>query len=284
MLVLRLGARPFLDGLARTDPRAIAFALAVTALTTACCARRWSLVADGLGVGLPFAAAYRTCYRAQVLNATLPGGVAGDLHRGYRHGRDTGALGRGLRSVVWDRASGQAVQVALAAAAVPLLPGALRGWVLGALAVIVLGAAIVLVAFPAVRREAVAALGRGWPEVVLLSAVAAGGHVAVFVVAARTAGVGGPTSRLVALALLVLLASAIPLGIAGWGPREGAAAWAFASAGLGATAGVEVAVVYGVLSLAATLPGLLVLRSPRASYPVRTTRGGPAWVSGPTSS
>lgn len=280
VLVVRVGPQPFLDGLARTDPRAIACALVVTAATTACCARRWSLVADGLGVGLPFGAAYRACYRAQVLNATLPGGVAGDVHRGYRHGKDAGALGRGLRSVVWDRASGQAVQVVLAVACVPLLPGALRGWVLGVLAVVVLAAVLVLVA---ARREALAVLGGAWPEVVLLSALAAAGHVSVFVVAARTAGVTTPTTDLAALALVVLLASAIPVGIAGWGPREGAAAAAFGAAGLGAATGVEVAVVFGVLSLVATLPGLLVLRSaPRTG--LERAKGGRAWASTPTSS
>ena len=106
-------------------------------------------------------------------------------------------------------------------------------------------------------------------------------------VAARTAGVDSPAYELVPLALAVLLASAIPLSFAGWGPREGAAAWVFGAAGLGVAAGVQVAVVYGVMSLVATLPGLLVLRTARvparADQP-RPTRGGPAWVSGPTSS
>jgi len=61
------------------------------------------------------------------------------------------------------------------------------------------------------------------------------------------------------LALVVMLAAAIPLNVAGWGPREGAAAWVFAGAGLGATQGATVAVVYGVLALVATLPGGLLL-------------------------
>ncbi len=255
--------------------------MVVTAVTTACGARRWSLVAHGLGVGIPFRAAYRTCYRAHLLNATLPGGVLGDLHRGYRHGRDSAALGRGLRSVAWDRGSGQVVQAALTVAAVPLLPGGLRGWAAGVLAVVLaLAAVVVLVG----RREAAAALGGVWPQVLLLSAVAASGHVVVFMIAARTAGLSLSAPRLLALALLVLLASAIPVSIAGWGPREGAAAWAFGAAGLGAATGVEVAVVYGVMSLVATLPGILVLRAPRASSAVRTAKGGPVWASGPTSS
>ena len=56
----------------------------------------------------------------------------------------------------------------------------------------------------------------------------------------------------------MLLLAALP-NVGGWGPREGAAAWAFAAAGLGASLGVATAVVYGVMVLAASLPGAVVL-------------------------
>ncbi|WP_340537783.1 lysylphosphatidylglycerol synthase transmembrane domain-containing protein [Nocardioides sp. GXZ039] len=289
VLALRLGARPFLDGLVHTDPRALAFALVVTAATTGCSARRWCLIASGLGVGMSFRSAYRSYYRSQFLNATLPGGVLGDVHRGYRHGQDAGAVGRGLLSVAIDRASGQVTQVALAVAAVPLLPTALRGWVLAVLGALMV-AGLVLLSLSRARREVAAALTGAWAEVAVLSALAAGGHVLVFLVAARTAGVTASAPHLLALALLVLVASAIPVSVAGWGPREGAAAWAFGAAGLGAAAGVEVAVVYGVMSLVATLPGMLILRAapnnPVTSAPTANrwiqAKGEPTWTSGPT--
>jgi hypothetical protein len=52
---------------------------------------------------------------------------------------------------------------------------------------------------------------------------------------------------------------ALPVGLGGWGPREGAAAWAFSAAGLDVGQGVAAAVVFGVMSLVATLPGLALL-------------------------
>jgi len=262
VLAYRFGAEPFLEGLRRTDTGALLFALVITAGTTWCCAQRWSLLADAIGVAVPPGTAYRACYRAQFLNATLPGGVVGDVHRGFRHGRDAGAMARGLRSVVWDRASGQVVQVGLVVLAIPFLPGQLRPWALGlAVAVAAIG-----IAFRSEVRSVLGAPGV-WAKVALLSALAAGGHVLVFVVAARTAGVTAPAYELVPLALGVLLASAIPLNVAGWGPREGAAAWVFAAAGLGAGAGLQVAVVYGVMSLVATLPGALVPWGGRVPVP-----------------
>ena len=80
--------------------------------------------------------------------------------------------------------------------------------------------------------------------------------------------------RMLPLALLVLLAMALPTNIGGWGPREGVAAWAFGAAGLGADRGVATAVVYGVMVLVASLPGAVVLvaawlrRSVRPPEPV----------------
>lgn len=282
MLVAQVGADPFIDGLRRTTVSALVIALLITAGTTWCCAWRWSLLAGKLGVAVPVGTAYRLYYRSQLLNATLPCGVLGDLHRAVDHGREAGALGRGLRSVFWDRATGQAVQAALAVTALALLPPAVRpgaawGTVLAVLAVVA-GLAALAVLPARLRRtlatelRTVPAAPGVWPGVVLASVLAAAGHAAVFVVAARTVGVTAPLTQLVALALLVLVASALPLSVAGWGPREGAAAWLFAVAGLGAGAGVSVAVVYGVLSLVATLPGLLVLaghRPARADAPAR---------------
>src|SRR5258705_1221659 len=72
------------------------------------------------------------------------------------------------------------------------------------------------------------------------------------------------------LALLVMLAAALH-NIGGWGPGEGVTAWAFATAGLGASRGVATAVVYGVMVFAACLPGAAVLVAAWA----RRTRSAP---------
>jgi len=281
VLVWRVGAGPFEDGLRLTTSWALAAAVAITSLTTLCCAWRWSLVAGGLGVDVPLRTAVSAYYRSQFLNSTLPGGVLGDVHRGVLHGRAAGDLGRGLRSVAWERASGQAVQALLTVAAVLLLPspaGPLHlvvAWVVAAVA----GVALVVV-LPRAKpghllnriTRAVTSDLRGsilsrhaWPGIALASAVAVMGHVAMFVVAVQVTGTELPAGRLLPLAMIVLLASALPLNIAGWGPREGAAAWAFGAAGLSAAQGVTVAVVYGVLALVATLPGAALLVAGRGS-------------------
>jgi len=295
VLVWQVGAGPFVDGLRLTTAWALAAALAITLLTTMCCAWRWSLIAGGLGVDVPLWSAVGAYYRSQFLNSTLPGGVLGDVHRGVVHGRTSGDLGRGVRSVAWERGSGQAVQVVLTAAVLLLMArpaGWLNPWVIAAL-MVVAGVAVVipLIRTARVRSEAVGQARQGaspplrrsariaraigtdlrdgvltrriWPGIVIASAVAVLGHVTVFAVALRAAGANVPAGRVLPLALVVLLAAAVPMNIAGWGPREGAAAWAFGAVGLTAADGVTVAVVYGVLALVATLPGAVLLLADR---------------------
>ncbi len=276
LLVWRLGAGPFLDGIRTVDARSLSAAVAITVLTTLCCAWRWSIVAYGLGVSVPLRTAVAAYYRSQFLNTTLPGGVLGDVERGIRHGRDVGNTGRALRSVAWDRVAGQAVQVVVATALLLTLPSPIRDSMpIVALGLVAVTSGVVLLSWAAPHggpsvwartRRAVSSdlrvglfARRAWPAVVLASVLAAAGHTLIFLVAARTAGSSASVAQLLPLALVVLVAMSVPTNVAGWGPREGVAAWAFAAAGLGAAQGVSTAVVYGVMALVASLPGGAVL-------------------------
>jgi hypothetical protein len=240
-LVWHLGTGPFLDGLRAVDAGALAAAAGLAVLTTVCCAWRWKVVAGGFGTDLPLGTAVASYYRSLFLNVTLPGGVAGDLHRGISHG---------LRAVVWERSAGQVVQIVLTVGVLLVLPSPL-GTTVPLIALALVAAGLVLVWR---RSERLAA----WPAITLASALVVVGHALTFVIAARAVGVTAPLSQMLPLALLVLLGAALP-NVGGWGPREGVTAWAFAAAGLGASVGVATAVVYGVMVFVATLPGAAVL-------------------------
>ena len=73
VVVWRLGAGPFLDGLRAVDGRSLALAAGIGFITTVCAAWRWNLVARGLGVALPLRTATAAYYRSQLLNTALPG-------------------------------------------------------------------------------------------------------------------------------------------------------------------------------------------------------------------
>jgi uncharacterized membrane protein YbhN (UPF0104 family) len=276
VLVWQLGPGPFLEALHRIDAWSLAVAAGIAVPTTVCCAWRWSLVSRGLGSDLPLRPAVGAYYRSQFLNTVLPGGVLGDVHRAVRRGRDVGDVGHGVRVVVWERTAGQVVQIALTMVVLLVLPSPVRssmpvvvGSVLAVtLSAVLLGRTLARRGSPSLARFARAAatdlrhglLARqAWPGVVLASTLVVAGHAATFLLAARIAGSTTSVVQMLPLALLVLLAMALPTNIAGWGPREGAAAGVFAMAGLGAAQGVATAVVYGVMVLVATLPGAALL-------------------------
>jgi hypothetical protein len=291
---MRVGVEPFEDAMTALRGPGVVLGLAVCTLTTFLCVWRWRVVASSLGIPIPMRAAVAAYYQSQFLDATLPGGVLGDLHRGVRHGRSFGAMGRGLRAVVWERSLGQVVQLWLAVVVVLLLPSPVRAVIprgIGPLVVALMAEAVavgaVLLRGEAAERGGMKARALStlrddarrivWAapgsltRIVLAATGAVMGHSAMFVIAARVSGVSVPLDRLLPLTLVVIVASGLPVNVAGWGPREGAAAWAFGAAGLGAAQGVTTAVAYGVMGLVATLPGAIVLVAER---PLHAPAGG----------
>lgn len=283
VLVWQLGSAAFLDGLGRISAPGVLAALAIGFATTVFSAGRWQIVATRLGLRLSLRTAVGDYYRALFLNGVLPAGVLGDVHRAVQHGRDSGDVPRGVRAVVLERTAGQVVLIASAVTVVlaspSVVPAAFREVVVVAGVVVVLAAVAALVVgrllggrwihSPSKWRRGFAVtladvrLGlltrETWPSVGFLSVATLAGHLALFVVAARVAGVAAPVWQLVPLMVLALLAMGLPLNVGGFGPREGVCALLFGAAGLGAAQGVTVAVVYGVLTLVASLPGAGVL-------------------------
>jgi uncharacterized membrane protein YbhN (UPF0104 family) len=268
----QVGAAPFEDGLRAVTWQAVLAAVTLTVLTTVCSAWRWRVVARALGVDIGLPDAVCAYYRSLFLNSVLPGGVLGDVHRAVMHGRRAGDVARGLRAVAWERLWGQVIQAVVTVVVLLTLPSPARP----ALPYVLAGAAglagcAALIVRRAARRgrprlaraaQAVSAdLRCGllapdvWPQLTLASVLVVAGHTVTFVIAARVAGCTAPLGELVALLMAVQVAVVIPLSIGGWGLREGAAAWAFAAAGLGAAAGVTVATLYALLMLAAVAPG-----------------------------
>jgi uncharacterized protein (TIRG00374 family) len=271
-LLLTVGAEPFARGLASVSAVTAVLALALGLATTAAAAWRWRTLARRLGLELGWSESVSAYYRSQFLNTVLPGGVAGDVHRAVSHGRNVSRISQASRAVVAERAAGQAVQFVLAT--VVLVSVGMSGYAPAVsavlLAVIVAcGAAAAAAAFSTRARRAISreltslrsAFGTVGTVLTVFAAssIVVIGHVATFVVACIAVGIQATPERLAAVALIVMLAGSIPLNVGGWGPREGAAAWAFAGAGLGAAAGIAASTAFGVLAMIAVAPGAAVV-------------------------
>ncbi|PMR78437.1 hypothetical protein C1H70_16965 [Halomonas urumqiensis] len=253
---------------------------------------RWRLTARLLGLGLGWRDALREYYLALFLNQMLPGGVAGDAARAWRHSRASGQRGSAWRAVIIERVSGQLAMAVLTVAvlvASPLWHGLLGDLLEAMTAGHILVSSLCMVTAgllvgwvwrhpPAALRGFGADLKRSllatsvWPKQLGGSLVVVISYALVFTCAARSIGVELGVGTLLALTPPVLLAMLIPLSVAGWGVREGAAALIWGLAGLPPAQGVAVSMAYGVLVLLASLPGGLLLLN-RALHPARRGSG-----------
>lgn len=283
-LAVLVGILVWVDGaelgerLRNLSPGWVVLALLLSVVQVTVSAWRWKFTAARLGMRLPFRRALTEYYLAGFLNQVLPGGVVGDITRAWRHAGQDAPTGRAIRAVILERASGQIIMTAVALASAGLIlarvmeTGAaeeegmvLLQWLLTAAVTAVVVAAAGVVAYRFLQRRFRAEIRRALlapralPIQLGSSALVVATYLAVYLAAARALGVDTPTIVLLPLVAPVLVAMLIPVTVAGWGVREGAAALIWAAVGLSASEGVAISVAYGLLVLLSALPGALVL-------------------------
>lgn len=257
--------------LSALSPAWVALGLAVSVLQVGLLAWRWRFTAARLGIDLPLREAIGEYYLGILLNQLLPGGVAGDASRAWRHARATTTTGPPVRAVILERASAQVVMTMVAIVSVLLLPWATpTSRALIAAAGVLLGGLALRALVRRPGSDSVA--GRLWsdarrallaPDAIVVQLASAlvvvASYVGVFLIAARAVGIQTPLTSLLPLVAPVLMTMLVPVTIAGWGVREAAAAALWGLVGLTPEDGAAISVTYGLLVLVASAPGLLIL-------------------------
>lgn len=269
--------------LSEADAGWLAAAFVAANLQVVLCALRWRFTAERLGLVIARGRAIGDYYMAQLLNQTLPGGVLGDVARAVRT-RESAGLERAGQAVVIERMAGQIALFAVTAlglvvaVATPggirvpeievptLVPIALTVAAVAALVFAVGRLRSVLARFVGASRVALLAPGARLPQATLSLGIVAA-NLATFAFAARATGTAMPLEGVLVLVPLVLTAMLLPLSIGGWGFREGTAAALFPLVGASAEAGFAASLAFGLVVLAASLPGLIPLARPRAAAP-----------------
>ena len=260
------------------NPWWIIAALLALTVHTVLAAERWRLTAGALGLPLSRGRALREYYLAQLVNSTVPGGVVGDAGRAVRS-RDHAGLTVAAQAVIVERFAGQVVLLAtmVVGVTVTAVPGGLAwpAWMLGLAATITglslvgLGLVLASTRLPGrlgqrltdlARTAATALISRRMivPQLALSTGTTAA-ILAAFGFSALAVGLSLPIAAIVALVPLVLLTMLIPVTISGWGLREGAAVALLPLAGATASESLAASVTFGLVGLAAVLPGAAVV-------------------------
>lgn len=279
-LWIGLDGRQALSLLAQADAVWLAAAMAALTVQTVLSALRWRMTARPLGQTIPVRRAIGEYYLAQVVNQSLPGGVVGDAGRAVR-ARHQAGLGRAGAAVAIERLAGQVSLLAVLAVGtlvVTIRPGGmvLPIWAAGLVAILVATAVVMAVATGCAARWlggraggaarqlcdtfAATMLGRHTlPRQVAINLAITLANLAAFAFCAHATGTPMSAFQAAVLVPLILLTMILPLTVSGWGLREGAAAGLFPLIGASAQAGFAASLAFGLVFLASTLPGLLVL-------------------------
>ena len=273
---------PVVSRLAQMRLGWVLLAVAISVVQVAVLAWRWRFTAGCLGVDLSYTAAWREYYLSIFLNQVMPGGVVGDVSRAWRQARvqtrQREPAGPAVRAVIFERLSAQAVMTAVALVSLLALPVIVnRGSRLvlfgaGAVAVLIVIAMVVwmrrqssaqsLVGQVLADLDAAHLSGPVFAAQLVRAAIVVGTYLATYLTAARAVGMDTPLPVLLPLVAPVLMSMLIPVTVAGWGLREGAAAVLWGAVGLTAADGVLVSVAYGLLVVIGSLPGALFLMRP----------------------
>lgn len=252
--------------------------VSLTALTFLM-AKRWQMVARAVDLNISYPCALSEYYIAQMVNLVLPGGVLGDVGRAVRV-RQAGDMLRAAQSVAADRIIGQVIMFAalgLGLAVALLVPGGIK-WPATVWVGIILGLSAVGGVVALSRRQgATAAFLRLILHLLCdirlsgLSVIITALLIASLYACARATGTVIPPAGWFTLIPLILSAMLIPLSVAGWGWREGAAAALFPLIDATPSAGIAMGIAYGAMMMIAAVPGVyFVMRASVLPIPSST--------------
>jgi uncharacterized membrane protein YbhN (UPF0104 family) len=277
-VILRsIDVRPAWQVVADARPEWLLFALLMQFGSTAVSAYRWQLIMHNLGFGQLFSFYWDSYFKAMFFNQGLPTSIGGDAlrvldvaRRGFRK-RDA------LYGVAIDRITGLGALLLLALMAhlvnPALLPdqvyrpilGLLISGLLGFSALGILGLLPWVGRYPqlavvkAVSDRLLQAVSRRRFPLLASSLLVPLLAMLAFFAVGRALGLQYDLVTYFAIVPPALVLTVIPVSIAGWGVREGVMVGLFSLIGADKTIVLMVSLVYGVLLILVSLPGLIVL-------------------------
>jgi glycosyltransferase 2 family protein len=267
LILSRIPAEDLLGRVKGGAPACLALALLLVWLVMVLVAVRWRLLANWLGLAVPLGLALRAVFLGAFGNQVLPSTLGADLVRGYMLVRHSAPIRRVAASVIADRLFGLfalCLLLVLFNPVLPQLPEPYAAWVApGAL----LASGAALLAFLLAFTDGVRLEARPIAGSVILGLAIHALAVLIAALAARAYGVEPSLGVWVSIIPLSLLASAVPVTIAGWGVREASIILLAAPLGVPPAEALLVSLTIGVVNVVASLPGALVLLRWRRADP-----------------
>jgi len=274
--------------LLRTVPLDVVLgAVALLVVQTLVTARRWVLVMSGVDVNLELGPALRAVFVSLALNQCLPSYVGGDTYRVLWARRKGGSLGACTRGVLIDRVSAVMALVLMLALFMPRLFGRYpSAEIRTALVLLLVAGTTASVAFLTcdllphrvrVHRfvDQIALMSQQARAILLsgssaanIAALTLGIHLissVIMFIFARSLAMNVRFADCIMLTPVVMLLTAIPISVAGWGVREGVFIGALGFFGIEPEPAVTLSLLFGFTTLAGGLLGVVPMLLERDS-------------------
>ena len=242
-------------------------------------AYRWMYISSKNGSEMNFLYCLKFYYISTFINNILPGGVVGDIYRAYSARESDNNLinlSKSVQGIVFERLSGQIMMFFIFLISLTFF-FLINAKYIAFLFTVVPVLLITFIIYIVVRKiyfnkissnEIVINFrkifsGKIFWNHTIISFFVVLSYIVIYIISAEALGLSIDYFTFFVFTPIVLFSMTLPVSIGGWGVREGTALLIAFLLGLSASSSISVAVMYGILNLFCSLPGLYFLLSLR---------------------
>ena len=257
------------------DIRYIVLIILISIVQHLLSAYRWKYISKYTNLNISFVNSIKYYYISTFMNNIFPGGIFGDIFRIYYHAenkKEILKLGRSFQSVIFERLSGQIMLLSFFIMSLSLYFILNQKYI--AFLYLSIPLLIVFYIFKYIFKLKIKKYiyykkyGQNFLKVftgevfwrhIILSFFVVISYILIYIISAISLGLHIDYFAFLVFSPIILFSMTLPVSIGGWGVREFTALLVSFLLGLSASVSISVAIMYGVLNLICSLPGLYFL-------------------------
>ncbi|MBS82893.1 MAG: hypothetical protein CMD65_02030 [Gammaproteobacteria bacterium] len=237
-------------------------------------AYRWVYISKFSNMNLSYSYSLKFYYISSFLNNILPGGIVGDIYRIY-HSSEKKAffeIGKSFQSVFFERLSGQLVLFVTFIISLTIYFFINQKYVAFMyLFFLILISTLILKIFFGKKIKNFFSnniIGQNFYRIfsghifwnhIFYSFLVVITYILIYIISALSLNLTIDYFAFFVFSPIILFSMTIPISIGGWGVREGTALLVSFLLGLSASASISVSIIYGLLNLICSFPGLFLI-------------------------
>ena len=254
------------------DIRYIVLIILISVIQHFLSAYRWMYISKITNLNISFKNSIQFYYISTFMNNILPGGIMGDMFRIYHTTEnkiEILKMGKSVQAVIFERLSGQIMLLAFFI--VSLTFYFLVNHKYEAFFYLFFPSLVIFFVFKLFLNKKIKKMLSGkkisnnlyavfsgevfWRHLILSFFVVCS-YILIYVISAISLGLDIDYLAFMVFSPIILFSMTLPISIGGWGIRELTALLLSLLLGLSASASISVSIIYGILNLICSLPGL----------------------------